>query len=43
MEEKYEVYFEDTKRVMTGKELIDFVKVAVVNNKDVKGFLVNKV
>ena len=43
MEEKYLVTSDDLDLTLDGKELIDFVKTAIVNNKDISAFTVNRI
>ena len=43
MEERYVVDFGDERRTLTGAELIEFVRIAVVQNKDISGFTVGRI
>lgn len=43
MEERYLVSFDDEQRTLTGAELIEFVKRAVVNNKDIAAVTINRI
>ena len=43
MEERYLVDFEDERIALTGAELIEFVRVAVVQNKDISSFTVGRI
>lgn len=40
---KYMVVFGETQQVLTGEQLIDFVKTSVVNNKDINNFQVVRI
>lgn len=40
MNEQYFVSFGDEQKVLSGKELIEFIRVAVVNNKDVSALTI---
>lgn len=39
----YTVSFGNTTQTLTGEQLINFVKVAVVNNKDISNFTINRI
>lgn len=43
MDERYLVDFGDEQRTLTGAELIEFVRVAVVQNKDISGFTAGRI
>lgn len=42
-EERYMVEFDDQHQVMTEEQLIGFVRIAVINNKDVSNFEVHRI
>lgn len=42
MDNQYIVTFEGTDITFSGEELINFVKIAVVNNKDISNFKVKR-
>lgn len=43
MEERYLVSFDDEQITLTGAELIEFIKRAVVNNKDIAAVVINRI
>lgn len=43
MEEKFKVTFGDTQVVYTEEQLLNFIKTAVIHNKDINNFTVNRI
>lgn len=41
--EKYLVEFDDERQVLSEEELIEFTKIAVVNNKDIASYTVSRI
>lgn len=40
---EYKVFYEDTVEMYTAEELINFIKIAIINNKDVNSFKVERI